>query len=223
MALRNSLILAVISAAVSTVMGTFAAYGISRMRRKYLKSTVMTLTNIPMMNPDLITGISLMLMFVFVGTMLGLVESLSFITMLIAHITFGLPYVILSVMPKFSQMDKSMPEAALDLGCTPLQTFFKVELPEIMPGVMTGAIMAFTMSLDDFVISYFTKGSSFQTLPLYIYGMTKKSVSPKIYALSTIIFFSILILLVVTNLISSRDERKQARMNRALRRGNPTA
>ncbi len=215
-ALRNSVVLAVTSAAISTVMGTAAAYGIHRMRSKLLKSTVMTVTNIPMMNPDIITGISLMLMFVFVGAMLGLSESLSFGTMLIAHVTFCLPYVILSVLPKFSQMDKSMPEAALDLGCTPLQSFFKVELPEIMPGIMTGCLMAFTMSLDDFVISYFTKGSSFQTLPLLIYGMTKKNVTPKIYALATLIFFAILILLVVTNIISSRDERKLARMKKTL-------
>ena len=221
-ALRNSLVLAVSSALLSTVMGTFAAYGISRMRKKYLRTAVMSVTNIPMMNPDIITGISLMLMFVFVGAMLGLTESLSFATMLIAHITFGLPYVILSVLPKFNQMDKSMPEAALDLGCTPLQSFSKVELPEIMPGVMTGGIMAFTMSLDDFVISLFTKGSSFQTLPLYIYGMTKKSVSPKIYALATIIFFAILILLLVTNAISARDEKKQSKLNRSLHRTPPT-
>ena len=219
-ALRNSVVLALVSSLISTVMGTAAAYGISKMRNKYLKSGVMTVTNIPMMNPDIITGISLMLMFVFVGALLGLSESLSFGTMLIAHITFSLPYVILSVLPKFSQMDKSMPEAALDLGCTPLQSFFKVELPEIMPGVMTGGIMAFTMSLDDFVISYFTKGSGFQTLPLLIYGMTKKTVTPKIYALATIIFLSILVLLVVTNVISSRDERKQARLKKSLSRSD---
>ncbi len=221
-ALRNSVVLAVVSAAISTVMGTAAAYGISKMRRKLLKSTVMTVTNIPMMNPDIITGIALMLMFVFVGTMLGFSESLNFRTMLIAHVTFCLPYVILSVLPKFSQMDKSMPEAALDLGCTPLQSFFKVELPEIMPGVMTGGLMAFTMSLDDFVISYFTKGSSFQTLPLLIYGMTKKTVTPKIYALATIIFAVILILLVSSNIISTRDERKLARIRKSLNRGEQT-
>ena len=162
-ALRNSVILAVTSAVISTVMGTAAAYGISKMRRKYLKAAVMTVTDIPMMNPDIITGISLMLMFVFVGSLLRFTESLNFFTMLIAHITFSLPYVILSVLPKFNQMDKSMPEAALDLGCTPLQSLFRVELPEIMPGVVTGGLMAFTMSLDDFVISYFTKGSSFSS------------------------------------------------------------
>ncbi len=208
-ALRNSIVLAVASSAISTLLGTTAAYGINKMRKKYVKSTIMTVTNIPMMNPDIITGISLMLMFVFVGTMLKLSESLSFWTMLIAHVTFCLPYVILSVLPKFNQMDKSLPEAALDLGCSPLQSFFKVELPEIMPGIMTGSLMAFTMSLDDFVISYFTKGSSFQTLPLLIYGMTKKNVTPKIYALATLIFIAILILLLATNFISSKDVKKQ--------------
>ena len=223
-ALRNSVVLAVVSTLISTVMGTFAAYGISRMRSRFFRSTVMSVTNIPMMNPDIITGISLMLMFVFVGTMLGLAESLSYFPMLIAHITFSLPYIILSVLPKFNQMDKAMPEAALDLGCTPMQSFFKVELPEIMPGVLTGGLMAFTMSLDDFVISYFTKGSGFQTLPLYIYSMTKKTVTPKIYALATLIFITILTLLLVSNMISSRDARRQAKIDRALHRSaDPTS
>ena len=211
-ALKNTLILAVTSTAISTIMGTAAAYGIGRMKKRYLKSAVMSVTNIPMMNPDIITGISLMLMFVFVGTMLGLSDKLSFWTMLIAHVTFSLPYVILSVLPKIKQMDNSLPEAALDLGCTPVQSFFKVEIPEIFPGIMTGAIMAFTMSLDDFVISYFTKGSSFQTLPLLIYSMTKKRVTPKIYALATIIFVVILILLIISNLSGSKDERLRAKI-----------
>ena len=207
-ALKNTLILALTSSFIATVMGTAAAYGIGKMRKKYMKSLIMSVTNIPMMNPDIITGISLMLMFVFVGTLVGLSDKLSFWTMLIAHITFCLPYVILSVLPKINQMDNSLPEAALDLGCTPLKTFFKVEIPELFPGIMTGAIMAFTMSLDDFVISYFTKGSSFQTLPLLIYSMTKKRVTPKIYALATIIFIVVLVLLIISNLAGTREERK---------------
>ena len=211
-ALKNSVILAVSSAAIATVMGTAAAYGIGRMRKKYLKNTIMSVTNIPMMNPDIITGISLMLMFVFVGTMIGLSDKLSFWTMLIAHITFELPYVIMSVLPKINQMDKSLPEAAKDLGCTPLETFFKVEIPEIFPGILSGAMMAFTMSLDDFVISYFTKGSSFQTLPLLIYSMTKKRVTPKIYALATIIFVVILTLLIISNLMGTKEERLKAKI-----------
>ena len=162
-----------------------------------------------MINPDIITGISLMLMFVFVGRFFGAATSLSFWTMLIAHITFCLPYVILQVLPKLQQMDKSLAEAAMDLGCTPLRAFFKAELPEIMPGVITGLIMAFTLSLDDFVISYFTSGNGFQTLPIRIYNMTKKTVTPKMYALATIIFFVILALLLVSNLYD--DESAQRR------------
>ena len=210
-ALKNSLILAVTSAAISTVIGTAAAFGIHHMKKKWLRQSVMSITNIPMMNPDIITGISLMFLFVFVGALLGLQTKLNFATMLIAHVTFCLPYVILNVLPKFRQMDKSLPEAALDLGCTPLQSFFKVQLPTILPGVFTGMIMAFTMSLDDFVISYFTSGVDFQTLPILIYSMTKKSVKPTIYALSTLIFIIILILLLISNRERSSEERLEAK------------
>ena len=199
-AVANTLILAVSAALVSTVMGTAAAVGINKLRNKLLRTAMDSVTNIPMINPDIITGISLMLMFVFVGRLFGAATSLSFWTMLIAHITFCLPYVILQVLPKLQQMDKALPEAAMDLGCTPLKAFFKAELPEILPGVITGLIMAFTLSLDDFVISYFTSGNGFQTLPIRIYNMTKKTVTPKMYALATIIFFVILTLLMVSNL-----------------------
>ncbi len=210
-ALKNSLILAVTSAAISTVIGTAAAFGIHHMKKKWLRQSVMSITNIPMMNPDIITGISLMFLFVFVGGLLGLQTKLNFATMLIAHVTFCLPYVILNVLPKFRQMDRSLPEAALDLGCTPLQSFFKVQLPTILPGVFTGMIMAFTMSLDDFVISYFTSGVDFQTLPILIYSMTKKSVKPTIYALSTLIFIIILVLLLISNRERSSEERLEAK------------
>ena len=203
--LRNTLILAFSAAIVSTIMGTAAAVGIFRLRKKYLRVALDTVTNIPMINPDIITGISLMLMFVFVGRLFGLANKLSFWTMLIAHITFCLPYVILQVLPKLQQMDKSLPEAAMDLGCTPLRAFFKVEIPEIFPGIITGLIMAFTLSLDDFVISYFTAGNGFQTLPIRIYNMTKKTVTPKMYALATIIFFVILALLLLSNLTDSES------------------
>ena len=199
-AVRNTLILAVSAALISTVMGTAAAVGINRLRSKVLRQAMDSVTNIPMINPDIITGISLMLMFVFVGHLFGAATSLNFVTMLIAHITFCLPYVILQVLPKLQQMDKALPEAAMDLGCTPLRAFFKAELPEILPGVITGMIMAFTLSLDDFVISYFTSGNGFQTLPIRIYNMTKKTVTPKMYALATIIFFVILTLLLISNL-----------------------
>ena len=212
-AVRNTLILAVSAALISTVMGTAAAVGINRLRSKVLRQAMDSVTNIPMINPDIITGISLMLMFVFVGHLFGAATSLNFATMLIAHITFCLPYVILQVLPKLQQMDKALPEAAMDLGCTPLRAFFKAELPEIMPGVITGMIMAFTLSLDDFVISYFTSGNGFQTLPIRIYNMTKKTVTPKMYALATIIFFVILTLLLISNLydeetVRARREKK---------------
>ena len=210
-AVRNTVVLAISASVISTVMGTAAAVGINKLRSKYLRATMDTVTNIPMINPDIITGISLMLMFVFIGRIFGLSTSLNFITMLIAHITFCLPYIILQVLPKLQQMDRSLPEAAMDLGCTPLRAFFKVELPEIMPGVVTGLIMAFTLSLDDFVISYFTSGNGFQTLPIRIYNMTKKTVTPKMYALATIIFFVILALLILTNLVDSDAPGKPAK------------
>ena len=213
-ALKNSLILAVSSSAISTVVGTAAAFGIYHMKKKWVKSAVLSATNIPMMNPDIITGISLMFLFVFIGTFLGLQTKLNFWTMLIAHITFSLPYVILNVLPKFRQMDKALPEAALDLGCTPLQSFFKVQLPCILPGVFTGMVMAFTMSLDDFVISYFTSGVDFQTLPVLIYSMTKKTVKPTIYALSTLIFLVVLIMLIITNRSKSKEERLEDKRKR---------
>ena len=220
-AVKNTLVLAVCAAAISTVMGTAAAVGINKLRNRYLHAVMDTVTNIPMINPEIITGISLMLMFVFVGRLFGAATSLSFWTLLIAHVTFCLPYVILQVLPKLQQMDKSLPEAAMDLGCTPLRAFLKVEIPEILPGVITGMIMAFTLSLDDFVISYFTTGNGFQTLPIRIYNMTKKTVTPKMYALATIIFFVILALLLISNLSDSdssqtiqaaRQKRKNAKV-----------
>ena len=213
-AVRNTLILAVSAALISTVMGTAAAVGINKLRSRFLRAAMDSVTNIPMINPDIITGISLMLMFVFVGRLFGAATSLSFGTMLIAHITFCLPYVILQVLPKLQQMDKSLPEAAMDLGCTPFRAFVKAELPEIMPGVVTGMIMAFTLSLDDFVISYFTSGNGFQTLPIRIYNMTKKTVTPKMYALATIIFFVILTLLLISNLYDEETIQKR-RENKA--------
>lgn len=219
-ALKNTLVLAVCASVISTITGTAAAVGITKMRNKYLKATLNTVTNIPMINPDIITGISLMLMFVFVGRLFGAATSLNFATMLISHITFCLPYVILQVLPKLQQMDKALPEAAMDLGCTPVKAFFKVIIPEIMPGIVTGMIMAFTLSLDDFVISYFTSGNGFQTLPIRIYSMTKKTVTPKMYALATLIFFVILVLLLISNLSDSDGEKtiKEAKHRRKVKK-----
>ena len=205
-AVRNTLVLALSAAIISTIMGTAAAVGIDKLRNKFVKASLDTVTNIPMINPDIITGISLMLMFVFVGRLFGAATSLNFYTMLIAHVTFCLPYVILQVIPKLKQMDRALPEAAMDLGCTPMRAFINATIPEIMPGIVTGFIMAFTLSLDDFVISYFTSGNGFQTLPIRIYNMTKKTVTPKMYALATIIFFVILALLIVVNVIDSNED-----------------
>ena len=207
--LGNSILISVLASGISTVFGTFAAVGIHGLKPK-MRKVVMSLTNIPMTNPDIVTGVSLSLLFVFVGTkMLGQKESLTFWTLLIAHVTFNLPYVILNVMPKLQQMNPALGDAAMDLGCTPLQAFFKVTLHEIMPGIVAGAIMAFTMSLDDFVISYFVTGSDFMTLPVKIYSETKKPIQPKLYAMFTLLFLLILVLMVTMNLIQLRGEESK--------------
>jgi len=209
-ALRNTLILAVLSALLATVIGTAAAEGIYRMRSKLMKSAIMSVTNVPMMNPDIVTGMSMMLFFAAIMGMLQLIipsisyDDIGFLAMLISHTTFCLPYVILSVLPRITELGDTMSEAALDLGCTPAQAFFKVKLPNIMPAVLSGAVMAFTLSLDDFVISYFVGPSNFQTLPLLIYSMTKKKVTPDMYALSTIIIVTVFILLIISNFKSDK-------------------
>ena len=207
--LGNSLLISVLASGFATVLGTLSAVGINKLNPK-MRKLVMSLTDIPMTNPDIVTGISLSLLFVFLGThMLDQKESLNFWTLLIAHITFNLPYVILNVMPKLKQMDSSLTDAAMDLGCTPVEAFFKVILPEIMPGVVSGAIMAFTMSLDDFVISYFVTGNSFITLPVEIYSYVKKPVQPKVYALFTLLFLLIFVLMVGMNLMQIRADQKK--------------
>ena len=209
--LANSLIISSLATATATVFGTVAAVGINRLKPK-LRKVAMSLTNIPMTNPDIVTGVSLSLLFVFVGTkMLGQRESLTFWTLLIAHITFNLPYVVLNVMPKLHQMDSSLVDAAMDLGCTPLQSFFKVTIHEIMPGIITGAIMSFTMSLDDFVISYFVTGMGFTTLPVEIYSYVKKPIQPKIYAMFTLLFVLIFVLMVAMNILQLKGEQNKKR------------
>ena len=163
------------------------------------------------MNPEIVTGISMMLLFVFAGTLVHQTDVLGFTTLLIAHVTFCLPYVILNVIPKLRQFDMNVYEAAVDLGCKPKNAFFKVVIPEIMSGIITGAVMSFTLSLDDFIISYFTNGPSFQTLPIYIFSLTKKRVKPDMFALSTLMFVVILILLVLMNIMQSKAEEKEAK------------
>ena len=207
--LGNSLLVSILASLIATVFGTLSAVGINALNPK-MRQAAMTLTNIPMTNPDIVTGVSLGLLFVFVGTkMLGQRDSLTFWTLLIAHITFSLPYVILNVMPKLKQMDRSLTDAAMDLGCTPFQAFYKVTLPEIMPGIISGGIMAFTMSLDDFVISYFVSGLDFVTLPVEIYSYTKKPIQPKIYAMFTLLFGLIFVLMVVMNVMQIQGDRKK--------------
>ena len=220
----TTLLVSLLATVIATIAGTFAAIGFFSMRRK-VREPLMTVNNIPMMNADIVTGVSLCLLFVafFNGWgsfaawfhSLGLFHlptrlAMGFGTLLIAHITFNIPYVILSVGPKLRQMDKNLVDAAMDLGCTWMQAFWKVILPEIKPGIVSGALTAFTMSIDDFVISYFTAGSSASTLAMTIYGMTKKRVSPEINAISTLLFVTVLILLAIINIREARQERKRA-------------
>ncbi|MBO5797550.1 MAG: ABC transporter permease [Clostridia bacterium] len=207
--LQVTLIIAVLAALISTLIGTAAAVGIHGMNTR-LKKTFLFVNNIPMINPEIVTGISLMLMFVFIYRATGWLQP-GFGTLLIAHITFCIPYVVLQVMPKLRQMNRHMYEAALDLGCSPVQAFIRVVLPEIMPGIVTGALMAFTISLDDFVISYFNAGATAQTLSVTIYSMTKKPMTPEINALSTLMFGTVLLLLLLVNFGQIRDSAKNAR------------
>ena len=207
--LRNSLVVSILASLIATAFGTVAAIGINGLNPR-LRKLAMNLTNIPMTNPDIVTGVSLSLLFVFVGSkLLGQRNSLTFWTLLIAHVTFNLPYVILNIMPKLKQMDESLTDAALDLGCTHIQAFFKVTIHEIMPGIISGAIMAFTMSLDDFVISYFVTGLDFVTLPVEIYSYTKKPIQPKIYAMFTLLFLLIFALMVISNVIQLMGDKKR--------------
>ena len=206
--LRVTLMVAVIAAVVATVIGTAAAVGMVGMNKR-LRHVFMTVNNLPMVNPEVVTGVSLMLLYVFVFRATGFLKP-GFFTLVLSHITFCLPYVVLQVMPKLRQMNPHMYEAALDLGCHPFKAFFKVVLPEITPGVVTGTLMAFTLSLDDFVISYFNSGANAQTLSVTIYSMTKKPITPEINALSTLMFGSVLLLLILVNVFQARDlSRKQ--------------
>ena len=226
----TTLLVSLLATAIATVAGTFASIGFYAMRRRW-RDPLMTVNSIPMMNADIVTGVSLCLLFVAIFgfwnefaenyritfSLFGEVYritfprlTLGFGTLLIAHITFNIPYVILSVSPKLRQMDKHLVDAAQDLGCTWFQAFWKVILPEIMPGIVSGALIAFTMSVDDFVISYFTAGSATSTLAMAIYGMTKKRVSPEINAVSTLLFVTVLALLVIVNVREARAEKAAA-------------
>ena len=195
-ALYTTLIIAFVSALIAVIIGTAAAIAINSMK-KTPRAVLMMVTNIPMLNADIVTGISLMLLFVAVGNVFKF--SLGFVTVLLAHITFNIPYVILNVMPKLKQLNKNTYEAALDLGASGFYAFYKVILPEIFPGILSGFLLAFTMSLDDFVITYFTNGSSVNTLSTVIYSEVRKGIKPEMYALSTIMFVTVVLLLVIIN------------------------
>lgn len=219
-AFATTILVSVLAAAVATVLGTMTAIGLMNMRRRS-RNIILSVNNIPMTNADIITGVSMMLLFVgalgAINATLGTNIKMGFVTLLLAHITFDTPYVILSVMPKLRQLDPNLMEAAEDLGASTFYAFRKVVLPEIMSGVVNGAIMAFTMSVDDFVISYFTAGSRVQTLAMVIYSMTRKRISPEINALSTLLFVIVLTLLVIINLRQSHQEKAQAKREAVLR------
>ena len=202
-ALSNTLIIALSSALIATVIGTIACVAMNSMHRR-TKAIMMGITNIPMLNAEIVTGISLMLLFISFGLKFGMG------TILLSHITFNIPYVILSVMPRMKQLNPSTYEAALDLGASPLIAFFKVVFPDLLPGILSGFLMAFTMSLDDFIITHFTKGAGVDTLSTKIYTEVKKGIKPEMYALSTIIFVTVLVLLFLVNLSPSKKADKTA-------------
>lgn len=200
--LYSTLIIGVSAAIIATIIGTIAAIGIHN-SRGWKKKLVMNLTYIPVLNPDIVTAISLMILFVFARVRLG------YVTLLLAHITFNIPYVILSVLPKLRQLNIHLYEAALDLGATPSYAFRKVIIPEIMPGIVTGLLLAFTLSIDDFVVSFFTTGSGVSTLSITVYSMARRGINPKINALSTIMFTFVLVLLIIVNVRQARDEKRE--------------
>ncbi|NCB74947.1 MAG: ABC transporter permease [Clostridia bacterium] len=212
--LETTLTVSVIASVIAAVIGTFAAIGFYNMRKNW-RSPLLTVNNIPVINADIITGVSLALLFVSAGAMMGF--QLGFTTLLIAHISFDIPYIILSVMPKLYQLDRNLFEAAQDLGCTWFQTVYKVIIPEIMPGIINGLLIAFTMSVDDFVISYFTAGSSVQTLSMTIYAMTRRRISPEINAISTLLFAVVLILLVIVNVREARQHKGEIKKEKMLK------
>lgn len=212
-AFYNTLIIASAAAVIATVLGTAAAVGIIK-SKKWSRQIIMNVTNLPMINPEIVTGVSLMLLFVFLYNHFGILKP-GILTLILAHATFCLPYVILSVIPKLRQMDENIYEAAMDLGCHPLQAFLKVVLPQITPGIITGMIISFTMSIDDFVISYFTSGTT-QTLPIAVYSMTRKIVSPEINALSTVLFLVVFVLLIVINLRQAKDKEIEKKSKQSI-------
>lgn len=208
-ALYTTILIALISAFVATIIGTIAAFGIDSYS-KFFRKIILYVTNIPIVSPDVVTGASLMMLFIFAFKLLH-GGALGFTTLLLAHITFNIPYVILSVLPKVRTLDNNLFEAGLDLGATPTYAFFKIILPEITQGVVTGFLLAFTMSIDDFVISFFTSGQGVNNLSTLIYSMSKKGINPKINALSTIMFIVVLVLLYIINLRTSKPLKMEVK------------
>ncbi len=208
-ALWVTLSVAIIATVVSTIIGTLAAIGFRSVNVR-LRSALMALNNFPMVNPEIVTGIALMLLFVFIHRTTGLLQP-GYVPLLLSHITFCIPYVVLQVLPRLRQANPHLYEAAMDLGCRPVTAFMKVMIPEILPGILTGALMAFTMSLDDFVISLFTSGASAQNLSVTIYAMVKRRVTPEINALSTLMFGAVLILLILVNVLQMKTAPKGVR------------
>ncbi len=199
-ALWNTILIALLSSLIAVVIGTAACVAMQSMSKK-MRTVFMTVTNIPMLNADIVTGISLMLLYISFGIRFG------FSTILLAHITFNIPYVILNVMPRMKRLNPHTYEAALDLGASHIYAFFKVVFPDLLPGILTGFLMAFTMSLDDFIITHFTKGAGIDTLSTKIYTEVKKGIKPEMYALSTIIFVTVIILLVVVNVAGKKSSQ----------------
>lgn len=200
-ALYYTILIAILASVISTVVGTIAAIGINNMKKGLGKTLILNINYLPVLNPDIVTGIALMSLFIFFKLNFG------FVTMLLAHITFNIPYVILSILPKLRQLPANTVEAALDLGATPTYAFRKVLLPQIKSGIMAGFLMAFTMSIDDFVISFFTKGPGVTNLSIEIYSMARRGIKPEINALSTLMFITVLTLLLIANKKSSRGEK----------------
>jgi len=217
-AFYTTIIIALLSAVIATIAGTFAAVGFFNMKKRW-RTPLMHINNIPMMNADIVTGVSLAMLFVALGSLFRL-NFFGFGTVLIAHVVFNIPYVVLSIMPKLRQLDSNLVDAACDLGCTWMKAFWKVILPEIMPGIINGLIIAFTLSVDDFVISYFTAGGNIMTLPMKIFSMTRRRISPEINALSTILFLTVLAMLIIINVREARQEERLSKSRRILDRSN---
>jgi spermidine/putrescine transport system permease protein len=208
-ALSTTFTIALFSTLIAIVLGTAAAIGINAMKPAG-KRAVMSVNNIPVVNPDIVMGVSLMILYVFVFRFFVSGLELGYATLLMAHLSFNTSYVVLSVLPKLRQIDKNVYEAALDLGATPFQGFVKVVVPEIMPGIMTGALLAFTMSIDDFVVSFFTSGSGVENLSMVIYSMTKRGINPKINAISTLMLIFVMTLLYLVNRMDKKNKKKEA-------------